>query len=171
MGNNHSVIPTAIQGDNMVFLPGNTSQVIIASVTSNGFEILNQPAVTNVSKTLLFEHITIQVVNNIIGIPGTVQNAMQAAGLDKFEGLESSTGFERLFSDPGLTLFAPDDAAFGRDTPQIELANQLTLATNHVSTSRFSSPRISHPHHRSYPAAHSARTISSARTSTPPHLA
>lgn len=117
----------------MVLLPNDEAQVIACGLSSNGWEIYNQQITTIVQQTLLYEHVTIQVVNAIIGIPGTITSTMQDFGLTKVQGLMTSLGVGNLGNSPGITVFAAEDAAFGRDSSQIALASPLIMFENHVS--------------------------------------
>lgn len=116
----------------MVLLEGDTTQVIACGLTSNGFEIFNQRVTTIVQQTFVYEQLTIQVVDAIIGIPGSMAFTMQDFGLTKLQALLASTDLSGVGNTPGMTVFAADDAAFGKDNAQVGLSSPVSLFENHV---------------------------------------
>ena len=129
-----SIMPTFLQGNDIVFLEDNSPQMMVGAVTPNGFEVLNQQQPTFVLQTLQYEHVTVQVINAIIGIPGPFTATINAVGLAQLATLQAAAGFDTdLDTTLGLTVFAPLDDAFTAAHDEIFNATATSLFTNHVS--------------------------------------
>lgn len=118
----------------MVQLEKNDPQVIVSSVTSNGFEMFNQRVTTLAISAFIFEHVTIQVVNAIIGIPGSFSFTVQDFGVDMFQSMMSSGGFTNMNGVAGMTVFVPIDPAYTANRTEIAAVSPLSLSNNHVSS-------------------------------------
>lgn len=100
--------------------------------SANGIEIYNQYQTTAVLNTYIFQHVTIHVLNEIIGIPGPYSFGANFMGLNQFEMLQNISGIPDLDNQDGLTVFAPSDNALIAAKAQVASSSLSTIFANHV---------------------------------------
>lgn len=116
----------------MSFLEGDQPQVLVAGSGANGIEIYNQRQTTAVIQTLFFEHVTLHILNAVIGIPASYSVVMKSAGLRQFEAMRESADVPSLDGYRGFTMFAPTDDAISSATSQTLSTSLVDVWNNHV---------------------------------------
>ena len=132
-GAGNMVIPTMLQGRNLSFLEDNDPQVMACGIDINGIEIYNQQASTFVQASMQFQHVTIHVIGQVIGIPGTFSFLVGDAGLSSFVALKNASGVTDFDEQVGMTAFVPDDNAFAIANNETGPMDPSVLLNNHVS--------------------------------------
>ncbi|KAI0688250.1 hypothetical protein BC835DRAFT_324660 [Cytidiella melzeri] len=130
-----TIIVTSLVGD-AVTLENDSPQVMVCGSTANGFEILNQRTTTHVLQAYEYDYITVQVVNAIIGMPGSSSFAVSDVNAEHFAALQTSAGLNTLDTDVGMTVFVPTDDAFLAENPQTTTSTPLSLFNNHIITGK-----------------------------------
>lgn len=132
------MVPTTLQGRGCAFLESDKFQVIAMGNSANGIEIYNQFRTTAVVNTYTYQHLTIHILNAVIGFPGSYSFGAKFMGLNQFSALESTSGSPDLDGQHGMTIFAPSDDAFDPVKAQVASLSPSSLFANHVSTSYIS---------------------------------
>lgn len=119
----------------MSFLENNDPQVIACGIDTNGIEIYNQFVTTTVLGTMQYEHVTIHVLDAVIGVPGPFSFLEEDAGFDfhSFVSLQNASGLIEFDEQSGMTVFIPEDTAFAAAENETEYVDSWTLFNNHVS--------------------------------------
>ncbi|KAI0086170.1 hypothetical protein BDY19DRAFT_364707 [Irpex rosettiformis] len=128
-----TLLQTFLRGNNITFLENNSPQMIAGAQSSNGFQIVNQAQDTFVLQTFQYEHVTVQVINEIVGIPGPFTATIHTAGLTTLANLQAAAGYGTgLDTAIGLTVFAPFDDGFEAVREQIANTSATSLLNNHI---------------------------------------
>ena len=125
-------MPTTLQGHGFSLLESDKYQVIAMGNSASGIEIYNQFKTTAVLNTYTFQHVTLHIINAIIGIPGSYSFGTKFMGLTQFVGLQNASGATNLDSQHGMTIFAPTDDAINAARPQMSSLSPATVFANHV---------------------------------------
>ncbi|CAO1615033.1 unnamed protein product [Sympodiomycopsis kandeliae] len=141
--NKHTIAPTLLQDPNFVHLPANASQVVVLSRNQDGYPVVVTPAgnVDFVSKNdnITLGTFSLHGINSVLPIPLNLTATLaQSRNLTKLSAaLYGANLTAPLNQSPGLTIFAPNDAAFVNATkegytnqPDAKLLS--ALLANHV---------------------------------------
>lgn len=145
LGQNHTILQTALSGQGISYLENNIPQVIVATADSGEIEIQNQVVTTKAdpAAVLNYQEFTIQILNEVIGFPPAYSYfASNYGGLDLFHSLVSSAGGGALDDLAGVTIFAPYDEAGGWHNSGLNSTQPSNLVGNHVSS--FLHVRLEH---------------------------
>ncbi|EFP79851.1 hypothetical protein PGT21_031922 [Puccinia graminis f. sp. tritici] len=130
----HAIVRTALRGAPHVNLPANDSQVLVLAAQPNGVLTIIEPTRNiTVSNATRADNLEIAGIPNALTIPGTI--AATAAAIPELSSLIAAVNgsapqlFQQLDQTPGLTIFAPINAALANPPPNTNLPGILV---NHI---------------------------------------
>ncbi|KZT33087.1 Fasciclin-domain-containing protein [Sistotremastrum suecicum HHB10207 ss-3] len=112
--NSDTIIRTLYNDSSRVFLEGGLSQVLALKTESgNVTHVLNQNTPTSILQSTTVGNITVHIVDSVIDIPGNLTAAAAANNLTgAATALQQANLLTTLETAHGITIFAPNDAAF-----------------------------------------------------------
>ncbi|KNZ50875.1 hypothetical protein VP01_419g3 [Puccinia sorghi] len=132
--NGHVIVRTALRGAPSVNLPANDSQVLVLAAQPNGsLTIVEATRNITVSNTTRADNLEIGGIPTALTIPGTI--AATAAQIPELSSLVGAVNgatpqlFQQLDETPGLTIFAPINAALANPPPNM---NFQGILLNHL---------------------------------------
>ncbi|KAI9611111.1 hypothetical protein H4Q26_008960 [Puccinia striiformis f. sp. tritici PST-130] len=132
--NGHAIVRTALRGAPHVNLPANDSQVIVLAAQPNGvLTIIEHTRNITVSNATRADNLEIAAIPNALTIPGTI--AATASAVPELSSLAAAVNtvspqlFGELDQTPGLTIFAPVNAALTNLPPNTNFQGVLL---NHI---------------------------------------
>jgi uncharacterized surface protein with fasciclin (FAS1) repeats len=132
----HTIARTLMQGGNYT-LPGSRSHpLVFAKGNSTGFDIIS--STSNISVTgnaTTAGNLEVYIVDRVIPIPPRIEEIAPAVLPELAKVLNSSNLIEPLKNAPGITVFAPNDAAFlaaANVTSSLTQENITAIVANHV---------------------------------------
>lgn len=132
--NAHAIVRTALRGPPYVNLPANDSQVLVLGAQPNGsLRIIEATRNITVLNGTRLDRLELAAVPNALTVPGTI--AATAASIPELSTLVSAVNaaapqlFQQLDQTPGLTIFAPINAALGNAPPN---GNFQGVLLNHI---------------------------------------
>jgi len=141
--NGRAIVRTALRGAPQVNLPANDSQVLVLAAQPNGsLTIVEATRNITVSNTTRADNLEIGAIPTALTIPGTIAaTAAQIPELSSLVGAVNGSNpqlFQLLDVTPGLTIFAPINAALANPPPNMNfqgiLLNHLVNGTVLYST-------------------------------------
>ncbi|OAV92185.1 hypothetical protein PTTG_03715 [Puccinia triticina 1-1 BBBD Race 1] len=128
--NGHAIVRTALRGAPYVNLPANDSQVLVLGAQPNGVLTIIEPTKNiTVANATRVENLELAGIPNALTIPGTI--AATAALIPELSSLVAAVNgtapqlFQQLDQTPGLTIFAPINAALANPPPNANLQGIL----------------------------------------------
>ncbi|KAI9633495.1 FAS1 domain-containing protein [Dioszegia hungarica] len=134
---NHTIARTALRGGNFT-LPGNrTAPLVLArnSTNATSFQILQAQSNVSVTGPVAAANLLVYVIPTVLSLPPSIG---EVAGnlFPSLSGVIQSSGLlAPIANSPGVTVFAPNDAALGAISAQLAQLNstQITsILANHV---------------------------------------
>lgn len=134
---NHTIAPSVLQGGNYS-LPGNRSQPLVLarnSTNATSFQIIQ--ATSNITATgpVAAANLLVYVIPQVISLPPTIA-ALAGQLFPGLAGVIQSSGLlAPIAASPGVTIFAPNDAAIGAiqgALGQLNATQIQTVLANHV---------------------------------------
>ncbi|KAH8119017.1 Fasciclin-domain-containing protein [Phellopilus nigrolimitatus] len=129
---NTSVGRTLLNASDLVFLEGNKRQVLAWANESDGrISILNQNTPVTVVNSTTFGNLTVHVTDAVIDVPGEFTAALAANNLTAFTAaLQTASLLNPLNTIHGVTIFAPNDAAFAAVQNLTAAGSNATVLAN-----------------------------------------
>ncbi|PLW06717.1 hypothetical protein PCANC_24021 [Puccinia coronata f. sp. avenae] len=132
--NGRAIVRTALRGAPYVNLPANDTQVLVLTAQPNGvLTIIEATKNITASNATRVENLELATIPNALTIPGTI--AATAAQITELSSLVAAVNgaapqlFQELDQTPGLTIFAPINAALANPPPNV---NFQGILLNHI---------------------------------------